>query len=90
MVTVTWRGTNEEFARLRQAIERNCQCVEGMFGLPPTTCAAHAMLSQQSTLDHLLYVYRTRRQFITRELYALPKRAHAQRERRKPELAPDC
>ena len=72
MPTATWQGTKAELTRLEGAVARNCGCADGMFGLPPPTCAAHRMLADQATLDHLLYVYRTRRVFITRELYAFP------------------
>jgi hypothetical protein len=72
MAVSTWQGTDQEFARLRQAVARNCDCVAGMIGLPPQTCSVHLMLDDQSALDHLLYVYRTRRVFITREFYAFP------------------
>jgi hypothetical protein len=72
MGPVTWQGTDPEFARLLQAADRNCECVRGMYGLPPRPCPPHEMLKSQSALDHLLYVYRTRKLFITRELYAFP------------------
>lgn len=72
MTISAWQGTDEEFARLQVAVVRNCECVAGMFGMPPTTCEPHRMLDDQTMLDHLLYVYRTRRLFITREFYALP------------------
>lgn len=72
MGLITWQGTDPEFARLLQAVDRNCECVLGTFGLPSKPCPPHAMLKSQSTLDHLLYVYRTRAMFIRRELYALP------------------
>jgi hypothetical protein len=74
MASVTWQGTEREFARLLEAVDNNCDCVAGMFGLPPKLCAAHALLKQQNTLDHLLYVYRMRKMFITREFYSLPQR----------------
>jgi hypothetical protein len=32
------------------------------------------MLRDQGMLDHLLYVYRMRRLFIRREMYAMPSR----------------
>jgi hypothetical protein len=70
--TPNWQGTEDELDRLKQAIARNCDCVAGMLGLPPLTCPAHRMLGEQSLLDHLLYVFRTRRVFVTREFYALP------------------
>jgi hypothetical protein len=30
-------------------------------------CAAHALLTSQATLDHLLFVYRARTHFLVRE-----------------------
>jgi hypothetical protein len=75
MAAATWQGTDEEFARLEQAVAHNCDCVVGTLDLPPLTCPAHLMLGDQTTLDHLLYVYRTRQGFITREFYAVPVRA---------------
>jgi hypothetical protein len=76
---VTWRGTPRELTRLQHAVAEHCECVPGMFGLPPTRCAGHEMLRNQTLLDHLLYVYRMRRIFIRRELYALPAREFSHR-----------
>ena len=87
MGPVTWQGTDPEFARLLQAVDRNCECVLGMFGLPPRPCPAHAMLKSQSTLDHLLYVYRTRATFIRRELYAFPPAQQPEVARRSRRIA---
>jgi hypothetical protein len=78
MATVTWHGTQREFTRLQRAVAEHCECLGGMFGLPPRRCAAHDMLTEQSALDHMLYVYRTKKQFITREMYAMPARSRAQ------------
>ena len=75
MAAATWQGTHEELARLERAVAHNCDCASGMLGLPPLTCAAHLMLGDQTTLDHLLYVYRTRRVFMAREFYAFPVQA---------------
>jgi hypothetical protein len=65
MVIQQWNGTPQELDRLRAAIESNCGCAQA----PPAgpTCAAHALLLGQATLDHLLFVYRTRSRFIARE-----------------------
>lgn len=70
MEEVAWHGTAGELTRLQWAVAQHCDCVAGTLGLP--SCAAHAMLNDQSSLDHLLYVYRMRKLFIRRELYALP------------------
>jgi hypothetical protein len=72
MAISTWQGTDQEFVRLREAVAQNCDCVGSMLGLPPQSCSVHQMLEHQSALDHLLYVYRVRRVFITREFYAFP------------------
>jgi hypothetical protein len=64
--TQQWNGTTRELERLCAAIERNCACDEPVLQARPT-CAAHALLSRQTTLDHLLFVYRTRQQFISQE-----------------------
>jgi hypothetical protein len=66
MTAAIWQGTAREYARLRRAVAHNCEC------LPDAPCAAHAMLQEQITLDHLLYVFRTRGLYVTRELYAAP------------------
>jgi hypothetical protein len=71
MATAIWRGTDDELARLLGAVAEYCDCVPTMVGLPMQTCPAHAMLKEQSALDHLLYVFRTRGVFVTREFYAL-------------------
>jgi hypothetical protein len=66
MVIQQWNGTRQELDRLRAAIELNCGCAQAP---PPAgpTCPAHALLMGQATLDHLLFVYRTRTRFIARE-----------------------
>ena len=56
----------QELARLRQAVERNCGCAQSPQA-PGPTCQAHALLTRQATLDHLLFVYRTRTRFLARE-----------------------
>ena len=78
MPSISWHGTPRELSRLQQAVAEHCQCLDGVFGLPPSRCSAHDLLSNQSTLDHLLYVYRMRKLFIRRELYAMPDRARLQ------------
>lgn len=70
MVIVTWQGTDEEYARLHNAVARNCECDSRTVSQPAETCAAHAMLAEQTILDRLLWVFRTRKVFITREFYA--------------------
>ena len=72
MASSTWQGTDQEFVRLRVAVARHCDCLGGMLGIPSQTCSAHQLLERQTALDRLLYVYRMRRVFITREFYAFP------------------
>jgi hypothetical protein len=57
-------------------------CVGSMLGLAPQICSVHHMLKDQSALDRLLFVYRLRRVFITREFYAFPARSQGEEERR--------
>jgi hypothetical protein len=82
MVISRWQGTDDEFARLRQAVARNCMCVGSMLGLAPQTCSVHHLLNDQSALDRLLFVYRLRRVFITREFYAFPSLSQGEGETR--------
>jgi hypothetical protein len=72
MAIAIWRGTDRELGRLRRAVARNCDCAGGR-DLAPSGCVAHTMLSNQANLDRLLYVYRMRRLFITREFYSLTR-----------------
>jgi hypothetical protein len=61
-----WKGTAQELEQLRQAVELNCVC--GRPTQPPgPTCPAHTLLTRQTTLDHLLFVYRTWTHFLVRE-----------------------
>jgi hypothetical protein len=66
MLIQQWHGTPQELARLRQAVEQNCACARPPRA-PGPTCPAHALLTRQATLDHLLFVYRTRTRFLARE-----------------------
>jgi hypothetical protein len=34
---------------------------------PGPTCPAHTLLTRRASLDHLLFVYRTRSRFLARE-----------------------
>ena len=61
-----WNGTTQELERLRQAVELNCGCVRPPQP-PGPACPAHALLTSQVSLDHLLFVYRTRTRFLDRE-----------------------
>jgi hypothetical protein len=66
MLIQQWNGTPQELARLRQAVERNCECARPPQA-PGPACPAHTLLTRQTTLDHLLFVYRTRTHFLARE-----------------------
>jgi hypothetical protein len=74
MAAATWQGTDRELARLKRAVNRNCDCGAGVVDVRPRTCSPHAMLAGQASLDRLLYVYRMRKLFITREFYTPPSR----------------
>ena len=63
----TWQGTERELARLQRAIERHCDCEPLADYGPPHTCQPHNMLSEQTVLDHLLYVFRVRATFLRNE-----------------------
>jgi hypothetical protein len=67
MDIVTWQGTDDEFTRLYNVVIRNCECIPGY---PRRCCGAHALLAEQSVLDRLLWVFRTREAFIAREFEA--------------------
>ena len=61
-----WNGTTQELEQLRQAVELNCACARPPQA-PGPTCPAHTLLTRQTTLDHLLFVYRSRSHFLARE-----------------------
>ncbi len=61
MPIVTWRDTDDEHARLHSAVARNCERDSHTVSQPGQTCAAHAMLAEQTVLDRLLRVFRTRK-----------------------------
>jgi hypothetical protein len=66
MLVQQWNGTPHELERLRRAVERNCACAQSAQA-PGPLCPAHALLTRQTTLDHLLFVYRTRSRFVACE-----------------------
>ena len=61
-----WNGTTHELEQLRRAIELNCDCARPS-QTPGPACPAHTLLMSQATLDHLLFVYRTRVRFVSYE-----------------------
>jgi len=68
-----WPGTDQELARLRAAVERNCGCEFSvgprMSATKTKVCEAHVMLesTDQRLLNHLLYAYRLRHRFKAAE-----------------------
>jgi hypothetical protein len=61
-----WNGSAEELEQLRHAVGLNCACARPPQA-PGPTCPAHTLLTSQTTLDHLLFVYRSRSHFLARE-----------------------
>ena len=53
-----WKGTSQQFDRLKTAIERNCpsirECLAGT-----QMCTAHSMLADQTQLNRLAFTDRT-------------------------------
>ena len=64
MTVKQWNGTDSELLALRVAVENHCSCEEGGKG---KTCDAHAMLTNQTVLDHMVFVYRSRQSYVERE-----------------------
>jgi hypothetical protein len=67
MQDAAWHGTARELQRLEAIVQHHCSCERSgrpeEFGL----CAPHRLFRQQRVLDRLLFVRRTRHQFIDRE-----------------------
>jgi hypothetical protein len=61
--TATWHGSRAEFGQLAAAVRRHCGCKSVRFRGVAEVCPAHAMLSDQRVLDHLLFAYRSKSQF---------------------------
>ncbi len=72
MPVAAWQGSHHELERLQRAIARHCTCELPMLGRPAQHCSAHAMLVDQSALNHLLYVFRLRFDFIHKEFVPEP------------------
>ncbi len=71
MTVKEWHGTDRELLKLREAVDRNCECgASGAEGAIPT-CPAHTLFLDQNVLDHLLYVYRAREGFKHKEFEAV-------------------
>jgi hypothetical protein len=60
MIPNRWRGTDDELRRLQTAVEHNCTCPSLASSSADPTCVSHAVLANESVVDHLLYVYRMR------------------------------
>jgi hypothetical protein len=63
----TWHGTTRELERLEAIVLVYCSCERSGGRDELGMCAPHRLFLQQRVLDRLLFVRRTRRQFITRE-----------------------
>jgi hypothetical protein len=50
-----WHGTAQEGNDLVKSLANNCACEFGQFGARLSTCAAHAMMEDQRTLDGLVF-----------------------------------
>jgi hypothetical protein len=66
MLIQQWNGTRLELERLRRAVDLNCGCARPPQA-PGPACPAHTLFTCQTTLNHLLFVYRTRTHFVARE-----------------------
>jgi hypothetical protein len=64
----TWHGAPAEWNDLWLAIEAHCDCAYDLLAGQPSICAAHLMLIQQVTLDHLVHGRRLRTWFVHNEL----------------------
>lgn len=65
-VAAIWHGSRFELRLLQRATNGNCQCMDET-PAQQRTCSAHAMLTDQRTLDHLLSVLRDRTRFVAAE-----------------------
>lgn len=55
MMFAVWRGTLDQQRALLRAVDHNCECQRDWRGALLRECAAHRMLTEQKTVDHLLY-----------------------------------
>src|SRR5262249_7736893 len=67
MQHATWHGTARELDRLEAIAQAYCSCEPSGGREGPGLCAPHRLFGQQRVLDRLLFVRRTRHQFMTRE-----------------------
>jgi hypothetical protein len=69
-----WHGTRQEANDLVNSLANNCACEYGQFGARLSTCAAHAMMEDQRTLDGLLFARYMVERLLAQE-FALPEPA---------------
>jgi hypothetical protein len=62
-----WHGTAAEWSDLWMAIEAQCNCSYDLLLVQSSACAAHLMLTEQLTLDHLVHIRRLRAWFVGNE-----------------------
>ena len=53
MPVTVWHGSDADLRRLQASVGANCDCQPSRGDTPPTTCAAHRMLTDQYVLDHV-------------------------------------
>jgi hypothetical protein len=63
----TWHGTTLEWGDLCLATDQHCTCTFDLLAARPAICGAHVMLTDQVTLNHLLYCRRLRSWFVRNE-----------------------
>jgi hypothetical protein len=72
---VVWHGRTEDVARLVGAVGRHCRCAGGVVAGPGTPpCAAHQLLGDQHTLDHLAFARSVRSRLIAEEQRCAPSK----------------
>jgi hypothetical protein len=67
-----WHGTPQEANDLADSLAHNCACEFGHMGARLATCAAHAMIEDQRTLDGLLFARYMAERLIAQE-FGLPE-----------------
>jgi hypothetical protein len=69
-----WHGTPQEANDLVNSLANNCACEFGQSGVRLSTCAAHAMIEDQRTLDGLVFA-RYMAECLLAQEFALPAAA---------------
>lgn len=64
---VVWNGPHAELVRLAVAIDNYCDCPKAADGTVSRTCAAHQLLNDQRTMDHLAFVATVREHYLRGE-----------------------